>query len=388
MSTIACGNAHIITLDSEGNAWAFGKNQYGQLGVGDTFDRAEPCQITGLKDIISVSAKCDFSCCLDFYGRVWFFGNSYLMSNRFGAPPRTGFVNEPKKIEFDEKIIEIKCGNDFILCLDDLGNNHLIPVTNNCFRFCATEIKLTGTSRNIVSIACGDVHAILLSSNGLVYGVGNNEHGQLGLWRRRITISYIGLFNQYYQDDSIFGDSAVRTFSCRISSLKNIIAISCGNLHSIFLSKDDKVFTCGNNSKGQLGSGSTDDLPIPQEVATKFTGVKKIYGAYYSTIVVDSNGTWIAGSDPSNFFVPSIKLNPTFIKIEKITYLHTFASSTNSRFGVLKEESPFDDKIVTFGEIVTENNAVIPFSNYLSDDYPFIISDYPRNIRRAKSARK
>lgn len=50
---VACGNEHILALvegrdDTENDCYAWGSNSYGQLGLGDTKDRAYPQVVKGL----------------------------------------------------------------------------------------------------------------------------------------------------------------------------------------------------------------------------------------------------------------------------------------------------------------------------------------------------
>ena len=52
---ISCANASSYLIDFEGNLWSFGRNNYGQLGYGDTAHKNVPKIISTLKDIQQIS---------------------------------------------------------------------------------------------------------------------------------------------------------------------------------------------------------------------------------------------------------------------------------------------------------------------------------------------
>ncbi|WP_020620455.1 Ig-like domain repeat protein, partial [Paenibacillus daejeonensis] len=89
-SKIAGGNHHALALDTNGNLWAWGKNDQGQLGNGSTAgngpvkvtteDNGNPTRFT------SITAGFEKSYALDAEGRIWAWGYSYgLMPSRFPA---------------------------------------------------------------------------------------------------------------------------------------------------------------------------------------------------------------------------------------------------------------------------------------------------------------
>lgn len=49
--------------------------------------------------------------------------------------------------------------------------------------------------------------------------------------------------------------------SCSFVHEKNVREVACGGSHSIFLLEDGQVYTCGLNSKGQLGHAREGNKP-------------------------------------------------------------------------------------------------------------------------------
>lgn len=56
VTAIAVGGYHCLALKDDGSVWAWGYNNHGQLGDGTTANRSTPVQIPGLTGVIAISA--------------------------------------------------------------------------------------------------------------------------------------------------------------------------------------------------------------------------------------------------------------------------------------------------------------------------------------------
>ena len=86
---------------------------------------------------------------------------------------------------------------------------------------------------DIVKVVGGGGHTLMLDRAGNVYSAGWNKTGQLGLGHTQPCVS---------------------VFTKVDSFCDKIVEIAAGWDFSIFLTEHGEVFTCGNNSFGQLGS--------------------------------------------------------------------------------------------------------------------------------------
>ena len=86
---------------------------------------------------------------------------------------------------------------------------------------------------DIVKVVGGGGHTLMLDRAGNVYSAGWNKTGQLGLGHTQPCVS---------------------VFTKVDSFCDKIVKIAAGWDFSIFLTEHGEVFTCGNNSFGQLGS--------------------------------------------------------------------------------------------------------------------------------------
>ena len=80
---VASGFGHSLVLKSDGSVWAYGGNAYGQLGDGTTTNRTTPVQVVGLTGVVAIAAGRETSYALQTDGAgtglVWAWGR-----NQFG----------------------------------------------------------------------------------------------------------------------------------------------------------------------------------------------------------------------------------------------------------------------------------------------------------------
>jgi alpha-tubulin suppressor-like RCC1 family protein len=131
VEAIASGNCHTLALKG-GMVWAWGLNNYGQLGIG-TYDSSEnPVQVNGLSGVVAIAGGANHSLALMPDGTVWAWG-----MNDYG-----------------------QLGN---------GTSTTSP----------SPVQVSGLS-GVVAIASGIIHSMALKNDGTVWAWGYNYFGQLG----------------------------------------------------------------------------------------------------------------------------------------------------------------------------------------------------------------
>ena len=179
------------------------------------------------------------------------------------------------------------CGSNI---LGELGLGH--------FKHQSTPSPIPNLPSNIVNFVCGFHDSLFLDSEGNVYSVGNNYHGQLGLGNNSNqnilnqitsippirTISCVASGNYLldfegniwsfgfnYHRQLGQGDSNNRYVPTKIESPNDIQQISHGACGAHFLAKDSQntIYATGSNIFGQLGTGDTKSHSILKEINSK-----------------------------------------------------------------------------------------------------------------------
>lgn len=126
------------------------------------------------------------------------------------------------------------------------------------------------TSDAVVNVSAGTAHTLALTQQGVVFAWGANMEGQLGLGGCRMPggPGYDACLQSKYSPMQLMLDSEgeglppmkLIAAGGHVAS-KNTSAIEGG--HSIAVSKEDEVFTWGDNFYGQLGVGQTYQSQAP-----------------------------------------------------------------------------------------------------------------------------
>lgn len=252
---IAAGQHQTLALGSDGTVRAWGYNYYGQVGVGNTTNSSLPLPV-GLSGAKAVAGGQTYSAALKSDGTVWTWG--YNNCGQLGDTT-TGQRKTPVQVRGLTGIKAIACGYAQTFGLRSDGSVWAWGY-NNCgqlgdgtqFQRYA-PVQVSGL-QGAVAIASGYYHAAALKSDGTVWTWGSNSCGQLG-----------------------DGTWAIqRNTPVQVKGLDGVIAIAAGAYHVVALKSDGTVWAWGDNTSGQIGSGTKNNSSnVPVQVAglTDVTGV-------------------------------------------------------------------------------------------------------------------
>lgn len=131
------------------------------------------------------------------------------------------------------------------------------------------------TKTSIAKVSCGRSHSLLLNQTGQVFSLGNNSLGQCG--------------RPIQENEIYYGSKKVH----QIEELpSNIRQIECGQDHSMFLTEDGKLFSCGWGADGQTGLGHYNNQSQPAQLKGDIQGVKliKVSGCADTVLALDDRG--------------------------------------------------------------------------------------------------
>lgn len=250
-AAIACGEGFTIVLMLDGTVVSFGRNTYGQLGDGTTNTSPFPVIVKGLSEIIAIAAGYSHSLFLLSNGTVIGFGSNVRGQLGVGDGTLNPINTSPTAMKLPShtedpsmKVRAIACGSyHSIILLENgsvyvCGDNADYQLGMDIVEYASTPGLLPGIS-NIVKAVCGDHHTLLIRYDGEVLACGRNNFGQLGLGHTNMVTSFTKIM-----DPISAGGSEGLSMNA-----------DAGLNHSIVMQADGTIMVFGDNSKGQLGLG-------------------------------------------------------------------------------------------------------------------------------------
>ena len=252
---IYVSNCHSMVLTTEGKVYTWGWNNFGQCGAFPESSKQnyilpefkkgnnrkypqlpilnyksseENLPIQNIDDILLNE---NFSIILTEKGNAISFGKN--SNGELGLSHKKEIKNAQLMSKFKNKVKTIKSTGNTNMLLTKNNELYIWSITKKIPLQKPTMVYLPKRIQ-IESISTGKNFAILLTINGICYGCGSNELGELGLTQAKycVTPEEIIELTKYKE---------------------RIIQVRCGFKHTICLTETGKCFTWGNNTYGQLG---------------------------------------------------------------------------------------------------------------------------------------
>ncbi len=286
-SKINSGSAHTLAIKTNGTLWAWGANNAGQIGNGESgFGRYKsPIQIGTATNWQSVSAGDErfytFSLAIKTDGTLWSWGNND--SGQLAAPTS----NSPVQIGSltNWSVIDINLTHSLAVKTDGTlwawgGNkdnwNGALGDGTSIHRSSPVQIgALTTWSK----VSAGAGSSLAIKTNGTLWSWGRNNSGQLGNGNTTWSVSPVQV-----------GTDTTWT------SIKTAGDYYGSYGHAAGIKTNASLWLWGNNSAGQLGDGTTTSCSSPVQLGT--TDWAFVDGSYRHTIAIKTNGTlWTWGEN-------------------------------------------------------------------------------------------
>jgi len=210
---IFCGASHSLAIDSQGAAYAWGKNNQGQCGLGNRTDACEPRVISAFEayTVIDMAGGWEHTLACTLAGDVFAFGAGYRDKRSAGfVPPVLGVTPTPD-----------------LLCL--------LP----------RQIERAFYNIRVVSVHCGWDHSMAITEGGKLYTWGAGFHGKLG----------------HGNCDAVVEPQVVKALEGY-----RVVHAEGGCEHSMAICEPGLLFTWGQGDGGRLGHGDEEDQLLPKKV--------------------------------------------------------------------------------------------------------------------------
>jgi alpha-tubulin suppressor-like RCC1 family protein len=275
--SVAAGQFHTIALKTDGTLWAWGNNGYGQLGDGTTIDKSTPVQIGTATDWLSIAVGDQHSFAIKTNGTLWGWGAN--------------------------------------------GTYQLGDGTNT-YKTVPTQL---GTATNWKSVAGSPSHSLALKTNGTIWAWGANPDGEIGdnttTWRStpvqvgtatdwkyihtkggiNFAIKNNGtLWGWGYNTDGRLGDGSTTTkrVPTQIRTATDWKSVYTSGGNTLGIKNNNTLWVWGSNTQGELGNGNTNYLSAPTQIGFEVNWVSAGGGDRYSVLLNSDGKVFTCGWSP------------------------------------------------------------------------------------------
>ncbi|KAG1660841.1 hypothetical protein FOA52_008952 [Chlamydomonas sp. UWO 241] len=274
--SVACGTSHTLAIGESGSLWTCGKNNCGQLGLGNLGDSSRLQMVQNLPGarVVSAAAGAAHSVALASDGSLFTWGDgshgqlghyqlhSMALANADAQNSITLLLPQkivrldPCALSPENRVTAISAGYYHSMALTVGGSilafggnsSGCLGVGDEEDRWKPTRVNLAMPDENnvcvrAVQLACGAGHTVaLISRQGCmeVRTTGANNWGQLG----------------------VSGRTSVSRFTPTLL-IKKVTAVQAGDEHSAAVTEDGSLFLWGRGDSGQLGMGDNRSRSRP-----------------------------------------------------------------------------------------------------------------------------
>jgi len=275
-ASVSANANYTVAIKTDGTLWAWGMNDYGQLGIGTSDDdfHPNPVRIGAETNWASVSTSGISSVAIRTDGTLWAWGYNRGLLGDGTEEDRYS----PVQIGTGYAFVETDSGFTAAIKSDGTlwawGNGALIGDGTTEDRSSPVKIG-TATWTSVSSVS----HIAAIKSDGTLWAWGHNEDGQLGN----------GKSGAYEYESS----------PVQIGTDTNWKSVSVGDDYTVAIKTDGTLWTWGSNDYGQLGIGTSGEETGRNSPVQIGTGYASVSAGRAHTLAIKTDGTlWAWGRGP------------------------------------------------------------------------------------------
>ncbi len=298
----AAGQSDTLAVTTDGAVYAWGFNNYGELGDGDALPQNVPVKTHLPTGVSAVAAAAGYKqmLALTSAGTVYGWGFNANGQLGIGSTKKNVFVPVPVRIPSGVTVTAIAAGKYHSLVATSSGLVYAFGLDSNgqlgdnsTQQESLPVIAAVPNDAHVADVAAGDAHSLALTSSA-VYAWGANSFGQLG-----------------------DGNTAQSNVPVLVQLPSGAIptAIAAGENYSMALTSTGTIYAWGDNADGNLGNGTTinSDVPVPVDVPPGVTVVAIIAGGNRCHFLSSAGAIYDWGTNENGqhaTLVPNLDENP------------------------------------------------------------------------------
>jgi alpha-tubulin suppressor-like RCC1 family protein len=254
-TAVAAGFAHNLAIADNGNLYAWGYNQFGQLGTGTVSDSTTPVLVKFPAGVVPTAISLGFYHSLAIGSDGKLYGWGFNADGELGTGTSATVNPFPVMINLPGGItpIAISAGTYHNLAIGSdgklyaWGSNIYGQLGNGTTTDSSTPVVVNlPAGVTPTAIAAAYYHSLAIGSDGKLYAWGYNADGQLG-------------------NGTTTGSSTPVVVNLPAGVTPT--AITKGYYHSLAIGSDGKLYAWGRNNAGALGNGTTTNSSTPVVVS-------------------------------------------------------------------------------------------------------------------------
>ncbi|MBI3150354.1 MAG: hypothetical protein HYZ17_17760 [Betaproteobacteria bacterium] len=266
VAAVAGGPYHSLALKTDGSVWSWGFNGAGQLGSGNTLDQTVPAQALVGARAVAASGLSSFVVKTD--GTLWAWGDNE--AGQLGDGSQTHRAS-PVQVLSGVRAVVAAGSSSFALKTDNTlwawGDNTQGQLGNGNTSNQSTPIQILSA---VAAVASSGISTLALKIDGSLWAWGNNDWGQLG-------------------------DGGTSSRVSPVPVMGGVKALAAGGSASYAVRIDDTLWSWGANDWGQLGDGGGISRATPAQV---LAGVSTVAAGLGHALALKSDGSiWAWGNN-------------------------------------------------------------------------------------------